>query len=115
MRKPNPHGVRLGGRLQKFRRAIFDRFAVNHGAGGQRQAVGDGLLVGRMNVIRCAHVERDRHAGIAQRQGCVAGRPAPPANLGADELKLEICTNKKGKSPSPHWRLQSEMRVEKTR
>ena len=43
--EPHAHGARLGGRLQKFRRAVLDLLPIHRGAGGQRQAVAIGRAI----------------------------------------------------------------------
>ena len=43
---------------------VWDVLAVDEVACAECEASGDGLLVGRVNVVACAHVESDGHGGV---------------------------------------------------
>ena len=51
-----------------------DVLAVDEVACAEREAGGDGLLVGRMDVVAGADVERDGHGGVDERRASGAAR-----------------------------------------
>ncbi len=67
-------GLEFGGGFAEERRGVGQvGFAIDHVAGGEGEAVADGLLVGRVDVVGVADVEGDGHGGIGDGEGAALG------------------------------------------
>ncbi len=93
-------GLELRCGLAEERRRIGQiGFGIDDVAGGEREAVADGLLVGRMDVVGRADVEGDGHGGIGELEGSalriadaapVLGRRIEAGNLHEKEGEIAL-------------------------